>query len=334
MTSKAQKDKLLHALGSATDPAHLSSLMVEIANQQRAFDWKAWDFGFEVIKTPYLTANLSPDNVRRLIYLLVKTSDPTRLHASPVLKSIQTRIGKFPDQARWEVKPDFDFRSDTPPNKDPDSFSQTLKQYHKRCWSGVLQDGTFLDLRDDVAKSYLHAQTPTGEFRLSSDAISNSHRKNKHLTDLVSQVPEEVMTDFINSFNCIGGYILFPAGQQKGSQTINQARGCNHRIVDRFDLTLECIKRFYDGVGSPLGHTFTANTKFFELFGTFESYVDHFCLQDLVNNGTREIKFFLPFDNSFPLRPFPRDLDQYMTYLKRTQEFVQSRTERIINRVN
>ena len=334
MTLKAHQDKLLHALGTAADPAQLSSLMIEIADHQRTFDWRAWDFGYEVIKTPSKAVNLSPDNVCRLIYLLVKTSDPTRLSTTSVVKALQARISEFSDQTSWNVKPDFDFRSDTPPNKDPDSFSKTLRQYHKRCWSGMLHDGTCFDLRDDVPKSYLHAQTPTGEFRLSSDAISNSHRNNKHLTEIVAQVPEEVMTNFINSFNCIGGYMLFPAGQQKGSQTINQARGCNHRIVDRFDLTLECIKRFYDGVDSPLTRTFSANTKFFELFGTFESYVDYFCLQDLVTNGSREINFFLPFDSSFPLRPFPRDLDQYMTYLKRTQEFIQSRTERIMNRIN
>ena len=29
------------------------------------------------------------------------------------------------------IDPNFDFNSDTPPNKDPDSFSPTFRSYHK-----------------------------------------------------------------------------------------------------------------------------------------------------------------------------------------------------------
>lgn len=42
----------------------------------------------------------------------------------------------------------------------------------------------------------------------------------------------------------IGGHITFPAHRKDGFR-INQARGVNRKISHRFDLTLECIKRFH-----------------------------------------------------------------------------------------
>ena len=37
-----------------------------------------------------------------------------------------------------------------------------------------------------------------------------------------------------------------------GKMTINGARGFNAKIRDRFDLTLECIRRHYRNEDSPL----------------------------------------------------------------------------------
>jgi hypothetical protein len=54
----------------------------------------------------------------------------------------------------------------------------------------------------------------------------------------------------------IGGYLVFPNGiDQKREReprarrwTINQARGCDRRISDRIDLTLEAIRLYFDGI--------------------------------------------------------------------------------------
>ena len=48
--------------------------------------------------------------------------------------------------------------------------------------------------------------------------------------------------------------------------TINGARGTNGKIKDRFDLTLECIKRFYQNDKSPLTETLNRYKSFFQLF--------------------------------------------------------------------
>lgn len=48
------------------------------------------------------------------------------------------------------------------------------------------------------------------------------------------------------------------------------------RIQDRWDLTLEVIRRFYEGGTSPMAKTMDRYAGFLALFGTFDGYIDHF----------------------------------------------------------
>ena len=86
--------------------------------------------------------------------------------------------------------------------------------------------------------------------------------------------------------------------------TINGARGVNHKIKDRFDLTLECIRRFYKQEDSPLREVFERYAEFFYLFEDFRGYVDFFLYQDLVEKDYSGIKFWHPFDD-FKTPPLP-----------------------------
>ena len=63
--------------------------------------------------------------------------------------------------------------------------------------------------------------------------------------------------------------------------TINGSRGINHKIKDRFDLTLECIRRHYFNEDNPLSDTLQRYSDFFSLFQKFQGYIDFFLLQDL-----------------------------------------------------
>jgi hypothetical protein len=110
--------------------------------------------------------------------------------------------------------------------------------------------------------------------------------------------------------------------------TINGGRGWNSRIADRFDLTVECIRRHYLGKSSPLGDTLARYADFFDLFGDFAGYVDFFHPQDLVNESTSTVKFFTPFDD-FTTSPLPGTLDAYLWYRQHAAEFVESRNRRI-----
>ena len=98
-------------------------------------------------------------------------------------------------------------------------------------------------------------------------------------------------------------------------------------IQDRFDLTLECIRRHYAGESSPLGETIGRYTDFFELFGSFTGYVNFFHLHDLVNaDGT--IMFLHDFDD-FRGPTLPQDLPAYVKYREATLVFVAARNRRI-----
>ncbi len=142
----------------------------------------------------------------------------------------------------------------------------------------------------------------------------------------IQQIPDEA-EELYRAGLTIGAYILFPNRRIDGKHTINQARGVNSLIDDRFDLTLECIRRFYSGIGSPLYKTLQRYKSFFELFQDFEGYTRFFLLDDLVDEN-RNIRFYLPFDG-FTAPPIFRDTSDYLDYKHNVLKFIHSRNRRI-----
>ena len=126
----------------------------------------------------------------------------------------------------------------------------------------------------------------------------------------------------------IGGMMIFPGNLIDGKQTINGARGFNRKIADRFDLTLECVRRHYLGQRSPLDETLARYGDFFALFEDFRGYVEFFMLQDLVTADCSGVRFFMPFDD-FHSQAVPRDGDTYKDYRHLSIEFVNARNRRI-----
>lgn len=131
----------------------------------------------------------------------------------------------------------------------------------------------------------------------------------------------------------IGGMMIFPGNRIDGKQTVNGARGFNRQIADRFDLTLECIRRHYLGEGSPLAQTLLRYHAFFALFEGFKGYVDFFLLQDLVTKDYSTVNFFMPFDN-FNTPSVPKNGDAYSKYRHLSIEFVNARNRRIDQEIN
>lgn len=221
----------------------------------------------------------------------------------------------------------FDFRRDSG-GKDPDSYSPTLRRYHRRLWSKPLPDGTVFDLADNVPGHYLYHRSNRGEFSLSSDSVIPTFTRRLALKPVTSQLPEAQLQEFMSVSYTIGGMMIYPGVRIEGKQTINGARGFNGKIADRFDLTLECIRRHYRGEPSPLGDTLQRYRSFFELFGDFRGYVDFFLLQDLVTNQVSEVRFFMPFAD-FTTAAVPKTVETYQEYLRLTIEFLQARNRRI-----
>ena len=228
-----------------------------------------------------------------------------------------------------DIDASYDFRNDVRPNNDPDIHSEKLKLYHKILWSKPLPSGEDFLLDYSITGKYLSSKSSVGEFELSSDSITHSYIGVKRMNSITKLVNDVDRNKILKTFYTIGGFIIFPSNKIDNKQTINGSRGFNSRIVDRFDLTLECIRRFYLGIESPLYETFSRYKDFFQLFDDFQGYAEFFLLQDIVTDDFSEVKFFLPFDDSFPSQPLPKDLNDYLIYIKNTNNFVVNRGNRM-----
>lgn len=224
------------------------------------------------------------------------------------------------------IDTDFNFHSDAK-GGDPDSTSPTLREYHKILWSKPLPNSKLFELEKKTG-SYLYHKSELGEFFLGSDAITHSYKNQKRKQWLTTQIPNEV-NELFEVGSTIGAYILFPNKQINRKYTINQARGVNRYIDDRFDLTLECIRLFYLGEQSPLYNTLLRYKSFFDLFDNFIGYIYFFLLEDLIDESNN-IQFYLPFDN-FQTRPTFSNTDEYLIYKSRVIKFVKSRNARVEN---
>ena len=214
---------------------------------------------------------------------------------------------------------------------DPDSTSSTLRLYHKILWSKPLPNGQWFELDNKKSGAYLYHKSVLGEFDLGSDAIVHSYRNQKRKQWLINQIPNQVK-ELFDIGSTIGAYTIFPKNKIDNKFTINQARGVSSLIDDRFDLTLECIRLYYNGQHSPLYDTFLRYRNFFNLFDNFKAYIDFFLLNDLIEEEEK-IRFYLPFDN-FKTRPIFKDADEYLVYKRNVTNFVNARNKRIENYVN
>jgi hypothetical protein len=223
------------------------------------------------------------------------------------------------------IDTNFNFYSDAR-GGDPDSKSPTLRKYHMILWNKPLPNGKYFELSDNINGVYLYHKSEMGEFFLGSDAITHSYKNHKRKYWITKQIPSDV-DELFDLGSTIGAYIVFPNNRIDGNNTINQARGVNSLIDDRFDLTLECIRLFYLEQKSPLFNTLLRYKSFFDLFVDFMSYIHFFLLDDLLDDD-KKIKFYLPFDN-FKTRPTFSDINEYLLYKKGVMNFIISRKKRI-----
>jgi hypothetical protein len=222
----------------------------------------------------------------------------------------------------------FDFRTDAA-GGDPDASSPTLLRYHHLLWSKHLPSGRPFHLTPRALKPYaLVHESDLGHFYLTSDAVLATFTRRSDMQAIISQLPPAEIAALNTITYTIGGMVLWPGNQINRKWTINQARGCTGRIADRFDLTVECVRRHYEGdTTHPLADVFGRYGDFFDLFGSFAGYVDFWLLDDLVD-ADGGVKFFLPTDD-FTLPPVPRTLPDYVAFCERTVAFVMARNERI-----
>lgn len=232
----------------------------------------------------------------------------------------------------------YDFTADTPNywndfwkdsilgggGADPDMASKTLQAYHQFLWSKQLPNGEKINLVKGNAFHYLTWKN----FRFGSDSILSSFRYTRYrkiLEEVSKALPDyrNFIENFIHKTYTIGGSIIFPK-----ENSINRARGINPFIKDRWDLTLECIRRYYKNESSPLYESLVKNKDFFDLFIDFKGYVDFFYLQDCVSPDYQSVDFWIG-EGDLSKNPMPKNVEEYLLWIEKQLDFVSKRNRRI-----
>lgn len=241
-----------------------------------------------------------------------------------------------------KIDVDFDFTLDTPcywdgfwndsvlggGRNDPDAASRTLQGYHQFLWSKPLPNGEEMNLTMGKGSEYLTWKN----FRFGSDSILASFRYVRYRT-MLEEVSKAIpnyhlfIEAFIHRAYTIGGSIIFPK-----ENSINRARGVNPCIKDRWDLTLECIRRYYNNEESPLFETLIKNKDFFDLFVDFKGYIDFFYLQDCVSENYQSVNFWIG-DGDFSKDPMPQTVEEYLIWIEKQLDFVKKRNCRIASEI-
>ncbi|WP_026765825.1 DUF6994 family protein [Selenomonas ruminantium] len=208
---------------------------------------------------------------------------------------------------------------------DPDACSPTLQRYHQLLWSKILPNGESFELSRCSGLNYLSWRN----LYFGSDSILASFRyrdNRKTIEAVIKHLPDykAFMEDFLHKAYTIGGTIIFP----KHRNSMNQRRGTDKRIRDRWDLTMECIRRYYNGESSPLTDVMEYDRDFFALFNDFKGYVDFFYLQDCVTEDYKNIRFWLG-DGSFTGQTLPQTVEEYLKYIDAEMDFLEKRNSRI-----
>lgn len=143
----------------------------------------------------------------------------------------------------------------------------------------------------------------------------------KALVDSIAALDERLKVRYLNPPYTVGSAMIWPV-RSRDRPTTNQARETRSAIADRMDLTLECIRRHFEGrADSPLADVLAAYGDFFALFEGFDEFVDFFHFQDLVASGYEGIRFYLPLEE-FERPGTRRTVDEYVAHMEATLSFI------------
>lgn len=244
------------------------------------------------------------------------------------------------DPVRDLSDPHEDFASHYRNGGDPDRDCPRLYAWHRALWGRSVPGIADFQLDVIYGRGFeMSLRAADGsEFRLASDGIiptwSSPGWTRSFRSDLVAEIEKDA-DDFYRVASTVGGYILFPRNRiGETGRTINQARGVDPRIADRFDLTLECIRRHYvdSTAENPLGERLAYYADFFSLFGDFDGYVRFFLLDDLLTADRRGVRSLMSGEplSAFGTPAFALSPSEYGEYRQRSIAFVKARNGRIL----
>ena len=191
--------------------------------------------------------------------------------------------------------------SRTGKERDPDAWNDDLRESHRLLWSRPLpteRAWSFEAARGWYLKCGSSVAGEPADWSIGSDNVATTHSNS--YPQLAAAIPG-YENRHLHEFCTIGGYLVFPNGRDQTratqakprSWTINQAKGCDRRIFDRIDLTLEAIRLYYAGVISrdrnPLGDVLDADggvgVALWSGHDGSARYVAYFCLEPFVSAG-------------------------------------------------
>ena len=211
---------------------------------------------------------------------------------------------------------------------DVDLHCRKIYEYHQKLWQKKLPNGANLDLQIKYKGGSFFLLNNKSGIRFGSDSILHTYRhfKKGYIREVIEKFNVEKLNKFYEEITSIGGYIIFP----KHINSLNQRRGTHALVKDRFDITLDSIRKYYqkDKSDYPLKKVIEKDGEFFSWFLTFKSYVSFFHLEDLVNPKTEEIIFFLED------KPLPISKEGYLAYKDKVLLFLKNRNKRIKDAIN
>ncbi len=139
------------------------------------------------------------------------------------------------------------------------------------------------------------------------------YRASRWLAPIIDQIPEVEREEFMRIGYTIGGMMVFPANRVDGKMTINGARGCHPRIKDRFDLTVECIRRHYLERAQPAGRHARPVRRLLRPVRRLRGLRGLLPPAGPGQRGRFAVRFFMPFED-FTASPLPATVDAYLGY--------------------
>ncbi len=275
-------------------------------------------------KAPWYRRRLRPELYEALTQINISRYLPEKVIISDLE---QKQNGNPEETSKVIIDTSFDFTTDAH-GKDPDSYSETLQRYHQKLWSKELPCGEKMQLVCCGSGPYC---LTWNQHSFASDAIIVGFRYHARYAKMIRKIRSEIpdwYDEFDRTFNhrsyTIGGMTIFP----KHMNSINQMKG--FLVCDRWDLTLECIRRYYKGEDSPLYKFLLADKFFFDLFVDFKGYVDYFFFQDCVTDDYSRVIFWYG-NGSFKENKRPQSAADYKLWIERELDFLDKRNERIKN---
>lgn len=200
---------------------------------------------------------------------------------------------------------------------DPDANSERVYEFHGKLWNKQCE--TWKIPEAHICKRSIWFKLNNETITLSSDSFVSIYWHWKRMENVISEIQQDgnklkqeieklkgrlsklgvnenlryfdensslykkFIWYYLQYANTIGGFIVFP--QIGNSINVRRVRS---PICDRFDLTLECIRKAYCNQDfekdecNPLFGLSKEDKAFFSMFGSFKNYVDFFCLNSWV----------------------------------------------------